>query len=166
MAVKDILGSGAKLKAEKLSKQVVLYFPAKVIVEKSGAHCGKCMMFFKDRGEGRCTVVEGKIDGPNGVCGLYVHGKHSGPTMDGMIDKSVVGYIEDGPPTQCGNCEYYVGGPTIGICKKVEGRIEFYGCCNAWEAREVVEDFEAHEMSETPEEEYAEHEYGDEESEE
>lgn len=138
MSVKDILGSGYN-HHEKLAKPAVLYFPAKDIGEKGGAHCGACMMFFKSKGEGRCTVVEGKIDGSTGVCGLYVHGEHVGPTMEGTIDKSVVGYTEDGPPTQCGNCEYYVGGPKLGICKKVAGRIEFHGCCNAWEAKESIE---------------------------
>lgn len=151
--VKQVLGSleSGKLhhnSDKKLAKSSVLYYPAKDIVEKDGAHCGKCMMFFEDKDGGKCTVVEGAIDGPTGVCGLYVHGKHMGPTMDGTLEKSTVGYIEDGP-TQCGNCEYYIGDSKSGICRKVAGRIEFRGCCNLWEANE--------ELLEPPEFEIAEH---------
>lgn len=116
---------------EKLKKAVVLYYPAKQVGTKEGTSCGACMMFF---GGGKCTVVEGKIDGDNGVCGLYVFGEHMGPTMEGMTPKSVVGYITNAP-THCGNCENYNGGEdNSGSCKIVEGNVEALGCCNAWEA--------------------------------
>jgi len=125
----------------KLDPAIVLYFPASEIGEEDGARCGACMMYVAARGPniGRCTVVEGAIRGDTGVCGLYVHGKHSGPEMKGMISKEIAGYIENGP-THCGNCEYYGGVPDSGgddesgPCEKVSGTVEFHGCCNYWEA--------------------------------
>lgn len=122
---------------KKLDKAVVLYFPPKEIGTEKGAHCGACMMFVKNH----CTVVQGSINGENGVCGLYVHGEHMGPDMKGMMPKEVAGYIDgtssDGSggtggkaPTHCGNCRYFHAGE----CDKVEGEVEEKGCCNAWDS--------------------------------
>jgi len=111
----------------KLDKAVVLYYPSKQVGTNEGTHCGKCMMFVRDH----CTVVEGKIDGEDGTCGLYVFGKHMGPDMHGETPKSVVGYETSGP-THCGNCVNYQGDEYSGPCRIVEGTVEYLGCCNGW----------------------------------
>lgn len=117
----------------KLEKAVVLYFTAEEIGSPEGARCGKCMMFVSG---GFCTIVQGKIDGTHGVCGLYVNGpmEHEEEAADmAMTPKLVAGYIENGP-THCGNCEYYGGWEKKqGPCEKVRGTVEYHGCCNAWE---------------------------------
>jgi hypothetical protein len=106
-------------------------------------------MGIKSRHAEECTVVH--IDGTSdtrvsfehGVCGLYVGGKPM-PESDThkpmpVVPRSVAGYIEEGGvPTHCGNCEYYLPLPAAdvrsGHCKIVEGIVNFYGCCNAWES--------------------------------
>lgn len=113
---------------EKLKKGVVAYFMPESIGSPLGARCGICMMFV----DGRCTVVEGNINGVHGVCDLYVHGKHSGPVMKGMLSKDEAGYVETGP-THCASCEYFEAPFS---CQKVEGKVEGEGCCNAYEPQE------------------------------
>ncbi len=145
----------------RLDPAVVLYFSPDAIGEKEGACCGHCMMFVpstslgdtelcrsvgKPDGKGHCTVVEGEIDSPHGICGLYVHGEPAaaGPDMtlrqaqgQGMMPKEMAGYIEDGP-THCGNCEYFDAAAEA--CEKVAGHIEAEGCCNAWEGKDAGKD--------------------------
>jgi hypothetical protein len=128
---------------KKLDKAVVLYFPAKVLGSNVGAHCGDCWKFIgSESGEGKCIEVEGNINGPHGVCGLYINGRvfdGSQPDLPVPVEKipqSVAGYVEIGP-THCGNCEYYEGKEfSDGPCAKVEGKVEYDGCCNQWEPEE------------------------------
>jgi hypothetical protein len=119
----------------KLDKAVVLYFPAAAIGTASGARCGRCWKFIEG---GMCVEVEGEIDSKRGVCGLYVEGPafQERPKIDvTQISKKVAGYIEKGP-SHCGGCEYYGAGTAAqGPCAKVEGIIDFEGCCNAWEEK-------------------------------
>lgn len=121
--------------AHKLDKAVVLYFPPEQVGTDEGTHCSACMMFVRDH----CTVVDGKIDGDNGVCGLYVFGTHLGPDMHGMIPKEIAGYITNAP-SHCGNCKNYRGDENSGSCKVVEGEVEYHGCCNAWEEAQHRDD--------------------------
>lgn len=120
--------------AHKLDKTVVLYYRPKDVGESEGSRCGKCMMY----SERECTVVKGEIEPKHGVCGLYVHGEHMGPMMKGMTPKEIVGYVENGP-THCGNCKNFDDGE----CRIVEGKVEFEGCCNAWEELEEERDHES-----------------------
>jgi hypothetical protein len=126
--------------SNKLSQAVVLYMPAKVLGSNVGAHCGDCWKFVGAKGTqtGTCIEVEGDINGPHGVCGLYVNGR----TFDGKkpdfsiakISKVAAGYIESGP-THCQSCEYFHG---RGNCEKVENKpatIEEFGCCNKWDEK-------------------------------
>jgi hypothetical protein len=127
---------------EKIDKAVVLYMPPKVLGSNVGAHCGDCWKFIgSESGHGRCIEVDGVINGPHGVCGLYVNGR----VFDGIkphlpepvtkISKEIAGYIEQGP-THCGNCDEKLdGNAPRSLCKKVEGEIEFFGCCNRWEPK-------------------------------
>lgn len=124
----------------KLEKAVVLYMPGKVIGSNVGAHCGDCWKFVgMEAGPGVCIEVEGKIQPAHGVCGLYCNGR----VFDGVapklpkpvkkVSKAIAGYVEEGP-THCGGCEYYQGGAKpVSTCEKVEGDIEYNGCCNQWE---------------------------------
>jgi hypothetical protein len=132
----------------KLDKAVVLYFPAKVLGSNVGAHCGDCWKFIgSEIGSGKCIEVAGAINPAHGVCGLYVNGRVFDrvkpnipkPAVDGkpiaQLSKEVAGYVEEGP-THCGNCDEKLGGDSaVSECKKVEGQIEFDGCCNRWEKK-------------------------------
>ncbi len=116
--------------------------PAKVLGSNVGAHCGDCWKFIgKEGGSGRCIEVAGPINGPHGVCGLYVNGR----VFDGIqpklpepvaqVSKEIAGYVEQGP-THCGNCDEKLGGDSAtSECKAVAGTIEFDGCCNRWEPK-------------------------------
>ena len=127
---------------DKLDKAIVLYFPAKILGSAVGAHCGDCWKFVgSETGPGKCIEVEGAINPAHGVCGLYVNGrvfdgvKPRLPESVHQVSKLTAGYIEEGP-THCGNCEYYRGyQQPRGVCAKVEGFVEFEGCCNHWEQK-------------------------------
>jgi hypothetical protein len=117
--------------AAKLDKAVVLYMDAATINKAKGAHCDDCIMYIgTEDATGRCGAVAGAIE-PLGVCGLYVFGEPNNFTKSGRLLKKIAGYIPDGP-THCGSCRYFDG---ESACKKVEGVIEFGGCCNYWTAR-------------------------------
>ena len=125
----------------KLDKAIVLYMGAAVLGSHVGAHCGDCWKFVGSEGQtGKCIEVAGPINGPHGVCGLYVNGrvfdgvKPNLPEQVNQISKEIAGYIEDGP-THCGSCEYYRGSEDgSGPCEKVAGTVEYFGCCNHWES--------------------------------
>jgi hypothetical protein len=127
----------------KLDKAIVLYFPEEELGSHVGAHCGDCWKFIgSEDGPGQCIEVDGAINPAHGVCGLYVNGRvfdgiePNLPVPVAKISKEIAGYIEQGP-THCGNCEYYLGGDEMsGACRKVEGVVEFDGCCNHWESKE------------------------------
>jgi hypothetical protein len=112
----------------------------------TGASCGKCALRVTTYSGENCAIVH--IDGTSdtrvsyekGVCGLYIGGdselaNNPVPT----VPRSTAGYLESrSVPTHCGNCEYYTassGDSRTGECKLVEGIIEFWACCNAWESR-------------------------------
>jgi len=100
------------------------------IGSEAGAICGNCRLYFGDReGNGGCTVVKGTINGPRGICGLYVNGTPAKTGKSGTLDPSTVGYELVGP-THCGSCKFF---DERGSCKIVEGQIEAGGCCNAWQ---------------------------------
>lgn len=114
---------------QKIRKDAVLYFPPSAIGERGGAHCGACFMYITT---GKCAAVVGDIDPKNGVCGLYVNGRPSDTGRMGTLPKRFADYTENGP-THCGNCEYYGGGEhQEGECEKVEGPVQYHGCCNHW----------------------------------
>lgn len=120
----------------KIDQAAALYFPARIIGQPEGASCGRCFMYRGyPRGQGSCTVVEGAINGPNGICGLYVHGKGDSDETAEKLSKKSAGYSEEGP-THCGSCEYYGGNSNSGPCQKVSGTVEFGGCCNLWSPKE------------------------------
>lgn len=128
--------------SKKIDKAVVLYMPGKVIGSNVGAHCGDCWKLVGSESKSaECIEVEGDINPAHGVCGLYVNGrvfdgaKPNFPRYPKKISKKTAGYIERGP-THCGNCEEKLGGDSpVSECKKVEGEIEFFGCCNRWEEK-------------------------------
>ena len=129
----------------KISKAAALYMPPSVLNPEGrpeGASCGKCALRITTAHGGTCSVVH--IDGSSdtgvsyekGVCGLYIGGDReliSEPVP--TVPRSVAGYIESrNIPTHCGNCEYFHGTrETAGSCEKVEGLVQFFGCCNLWE---------------------------------
>lgn len=125
-------------KLGKLNKSVVLYMPAVLNNNpEAGFKCGVCMMGLSDTSE--CTILEpADIDLEYGVCGLFVPGKNTKsdehPPME-IVPKAVAGY-SDAAPTYCGICKYFipVNGKGVGGCKTVEGKIDYYGCCNHWES--------------------------------
>lgn len=127
--------------SSKLDPAVVLYLPAKLLNAPAGAACGGCWKFMGDKNaKGNCVEVEGSIDGPTGVCGLYIAGDllaNADPQVsEGIVQitKAVSGYSEVGP-THCGSCEYYGGDQKSGSCEKVKGVVDFGGCCNRFEAK-------------------------------
>lgn len=128
----------AKRSSGKLSKDVVLYMPGSVLGLKVGAHCGDCWKFIgSESGPGECIEVEGDINPAHGVCGLFVMGRvfdGKKPTFSiEKVSKKIAGYVEKGP-THCDSCEYYEGvHEGTGPCEKVEGTVEFDGCCNQWD---------------------------------
>ena len=134
---------------EKLSKSTVLYMPPTVLnpgQSPTGASCGLCALrCTTGRGE-ECAVVfidgtsDTRVSYKKGVCGLYIGGERElarepVPT----VPRSVAGYYEGRDvPTHCGGCEYYesaLESANTGACRKVEGLIHQFGCCNAYEKR-------------------------------
>jgi hypothetical protein len=132
----------------KLDKAAVLYMPPTVLnpgESPTGASCGKCAL--------RCTTVKGDecavvfIDGTadtrvnyeKGVCGLYIGGSRELVNFPvPTVPRSAAGYIESARavPSYCGRCEYFEGGDNPGgtaSCKKVEGLVAYFGCCNLYE---------------------------------
>lgn len=132
-----------------LKKSVVLYMPSTILNpdgKPEGARCGRCMMYMPDKKA--CTIVHKdnskntEVSAEQGVCGIYVGGKPM-PSNEmhkpmPTVPRSVAGYIEnEGVPTHCGNCANFVG---PNACRKVEGIVEEYGCCNGWEEKGPFED--------------------------
>jgi len=120
-----------------LSKPEALYFNPESIGSDAGASCSICWKFNpKDK---RCLEVEGSINGPNGICGLYVHGEPFGDKIKASIrtiTKAEAGYSEEGP-THCVSCDEMLIPKLFGEsrCKKVEGMVEGRGCCNSYEPK-------------------------------
>lgn len=100
-----------------------------------GTRCGKCRDFIQLTSE--CTItIDSKVSGARGTCTQYIYGnpqKYGIPRL--LISKSAVGYIEGREiPTYCGRCEYYGGTKYEGPCARVEGDVEYGGCCNLYQA--------------------------------
>jgi len=119
--------------AEKLDKAVVLYMNANLNRnDPNGFRCGVCSLGVSDSSE--CLILDpSAINLENGVCGLFVPGGNIEST-EGRQPLTIVpwetaGYTEHGP-TYCGICKNF---SPPSKCKKVEGKIDELGCCNAWE---------------------------------
>ena len=122
---------------DRVDKSTALYFEPESIGSPDGARCGICWKFDpKDR---LCVEVDGPINGPKGICGLYVNGIPMGDKMlmfapSRKVSKDEAGYSEKGP-THCGNCDemliprVYSSSP----CKEVRGEVDGRACCNFWE---------------------------------
>jgi len=122
----------------KLSKAVAGYLSAKLIgTEQLGTSCQKCRDFIKSSSE--CLILtEPKVDAEHGTCTAFLRGEpYTNAKPLKLVSKEVMGYIE-GPevPTYCGRCEYYTeSGRLSGACERVEGFVDFGGCCNIYEAK-------------------------------
>lgn len=122
--------------ASKLTKAAAGYLTAKLIgTEQVGTFCGKCRDFIKSTSE--CLITDdSKVSGPKGTCTQFLRGQpYDRAKALRLVPKEVVGYIEgEGVPTFCGQCEYYTEhGRLAGECEKVEGKIDYGGCCNLYE---------------------------------
>lgn len=120
--------------SDKISKEVALYLPARY-VPTTGCTCDRCRDFIRLSSE--CVITIPPNVRPGGVCTLFVTGKpHEYGTPLQLIPQNVVSYTDEGK-TYCGRCKYYekLGRP-VSPCSKVEGLVEFGGCCNAFESRD------------------------------
>jgi len=121
---------------ELIDKSTALYFSPESIGSPDGARCNICWKF--NPRERACLEVSGEINGPRGICGLYVHGTPAGHRVqDGpsrKVSKTEAGYIENGP-THCVNCDEMVhrGVHTASPCRKVKGLVQGRACCGVWE---------------------------------
>lgn len=119
-----------------IDKAAALYYTPESIGSPDGARCDICWKFnARDR---LCVEVDGRINGPRGICGLYVHGTPVGDHLASVpsrkVTKQEAGYSEEGP-THCGNCDEMIVRVVYGEsrCKKVQGMVEGRACCNLWE---------------------------------
>ena len=121
----------------KLSKVEAVYLTAAQVGGSDlGTRCGKCRDFIVLTSE--CMITQtSQVSATHGTCTQYLHGApHAAGRPLRLISKSDVGYIEGREvPTYCGRCEYYGGGEYSGPCAKVEGDVDYKGCCNLYEAQ-------------------------------
>lgn len=121
---------------ERIDKSTALYFQPESIGSPDGARCNICWKF--DPIAKFCVEVEGTINGPRGICGLYVNGAPVGHAISlkpsRKVSKSEAGYSEAGP-THCGNCDEMIVRKVYGEspCKKVQGTVDGRACCGLWE---------------------------------
>ena len=120
----------------KLSKPEAVYLSAKLIgTEQVGAKCSKCRDFIEKTSE--CLITDdSKVNAEKGICTQFLRGQpYFSAKPLRIVPKEVVGYLEgEGVPTFCGQCVYYTEhGRLSGECEKVEGKIDFGGCCNLYE---------------------------------
>lgn len=118
-----------------IDKSAALYFEPESIGSPDGARCNICWKF--DRIAKACIEVTGSINGPRGICGLYVNGEPSGHVAlvhIRKVSKEEAGYSEQGP-THCGSCDEMIVRKVYGEspCKKVKGIVNGRACCNFWE---------------------------------
>lgn len=123
----------------KISKAMAVYLPARLVgTETPGTCCSKCRDFIKSTSE--CLItIDSKVSGSNGTCTQFIKGQpydRAKPLK--LVPKEVVGYIEgDDVPTYCGRCEYFIEhGRLKGECEKVEGVVDWGGCCNGYQAKD------------------------------
>ena len=118
-----------------IDKSVALYFEPESIGSADGARCNICWKF--NAIEKKCVEVDGRINGPRGICGLYVNGTPSGHALalkpSRKITQDEAGYSEKGP-THCGNCDEMMVRKVYGSspCKKVKGLVDGRACCGLW----------------------------------
>ena len=114
----------------KVTKQEFAY-----VEEDENPNCERCNMFIRE-GEnniGKCTLVEGEINGEDGVCMFWgyrrtkpIENKEYVP----MLSQEESGYIETTGGSRCGTCKFRVEPEG---CEMVEGLINMEkGCCIAW----------------------------------
>lgn len=119
-----------------LQKSEALYYLPESIGSPDGAHCGICWKF--NEKSNLCVEVDGAINGPRGICGLYVNGLPVGELLDfkptRKVSKAEAGYSDAGP-THCGNCDEMVVRRVYSTspCKKVVGLVDGRSCCNVWQ---------------------------------
>lgn len=107
----------------KASKQDMGY-----VVSDQGVRCGACR-FYNDK---LCSLVQGNINGQDGVCAFFSHTNLTNikpDSSDPPFTKDEAGYIEVTGGTRCGTCQFYDDKK----CDIVEGDIDpAWGCCVAW----------------------------------
>ena len=124
----------------KIRKDQAGYLPAKLISRHGslGTSCGNCRDFLQTTSQCRITD-DPDVDEDRGTCTQFIMGEplpYGKPLR--LVPKEVVGYLE-GPdvPTYCGRCVAYTDkGRYHGGCEKVEGTVDYGGCCNLYTAIE------------------------------
>ena len=118
----------------KVTKQEFAY-----VEDKTNPKCEACNMFVRtNEGDiGKCTLVKGDINGPNGVCGFWAMRRTKPKTdkeYEPMWSKEEALYVETPGGTRCGTCKFKI---LPEGCEMVEGQINMEtGCCIAWESDE------------------------------
>jgi hypothetical protein len=108
------------------------------VEDKHNPNCETCNMFIRTNGNiGKCTIVEGDINGRDGVCNLWAYRRTKpieGKKYMIHYTKESSGYLETPGGTKCGTCKFRIDPDG---CKMVEGQIDMeYGCCIAWQPDE------------------------------
>jgi len=121
----------------KVTKQEFAY-----VEDKINPKCEACNMFIRtNEGDiGKCTLVKGDINGPNGVCTFWAMRRTKPKTdkeYEPMWTKKESGYLETTGGTRCGTCKFRIDPEG---CEMVEGQINMEtGCCIAWTPDEETE---------------------------
>jgi hypothetical protein len=129
----------------KRDRSIFLYLDPKP-PEDQFAQCDTCMMYTGKPGEkvATCTIHgKEKINGPDGTCGLYVHGKpmpgERGHEM-ASVTKKESGYVER--QVRCENCVSFNAGRSTCMAFdslnikmpqyfSLKTKVDPKGCCNA-----------------------------------
>ena len=118
----------------KVTKQEFAY-----VEDKVNPKCEACNMFIRtNEGDiGKCTLVKGDINGPDGVCTFWAM-RRTKPIEDKEYEPTLTqeesGYVEYPGGSRCGTCKFKKG---TDACEKVEGLINMEtGCCIAWTPEE------------------------------
>ena len=124
--------------SDKLTKAQACYLPAKLVRRDGGVGtvCGECRDFIQISSE--CILVDDpSVDEHHATCAYYINGTpHPYGKPLRLIPKAVAGYLVHihAVPTYCGKCEYYARpGARSAECAKVEGEVEYGGCCAVYE---------------------------------
>ncbi len=132
----------------KVTKQEFAY-----VEDKINPKCEACNMFVRtNEGDiGKCTLVKGDINGPNGVCTFWAMRRTKPKTdkeYEPMWTKEESGYLETPNGTRCGTCKFKI---LPEGCEMVEGQINMEtGCCIAWTPDEETEEITATEAKYNP----------------
>jgi len=120
----------------KIDKPSAGYLSARLIGTEGGpgTKCSRCRDFIKSTGE--CLILtDPQVSAEHGTCTQFLRGEpYTRAKPLRLVPKEVVGYIEgEGVPTYCGVCKYYQGtGKYHSQCDKVEGMVDYAGCCNLY----------------------------------